>query len=471
MTRSAAINRASLYFDSGAFITDLSRRVAFQTESQGPDQAASLLAYLEHELGPAVKRLGFSARIVDNPEKGYGALLIAHRIEDETLPTVLLYGHGDVVSGYENQWHSGLSPWRLQVDGDRIYGRGTADNKGQHTINLAALEHVLAERGAVLGYNVKLIIEMGEETGSPGLQDVCTMLKDELAADLFIASDGPRLSAEQPTLCLGSRGLVDFDLTVRLRDGAHHSGNWGGLLRNPATVLAAAIASLVDGQGRILIQGLRAPAIPVAVSQALADIAVGGGANDPDVDVNWGEPDLTPTQRVFASNVLEVLAFKSGNSDNPVSAIPAFAQARCQLRFVVGTDWQALQKIVRDHLDELGFSMVEVSVGNVMSATRLDPEDPWVSWALGSIAQTTGSTPALLPNIGGSLPNGVFADVLGLPTLWIPHSYPACSQHAPNEHLLASVARQALQIMAGLFWDLGEVGHDQVRKHERLTKC
>ena len=76
--------------------------------------------------------------------------------------------------------------------------------------------------------------------------------------------------------------------------------------------------------------------------------------------------------------------------------------------------------------------------------------------ALRSIELSTGLSPALLPNLGGSLPNDVFADILGLPTVWVPHSYPGCSQHAPDEHLLAPVARQALQIMAGLYWDLGE---------------
>jgi hypothetical protein len=72
-----------------------------------------------------------------------------------------------------------------------------------------------------------------------------------------------------------------------------------------------------------------------------------------------------------------------------------------------------------------------------------------------SIAATTGAPPAILPNLGGSLPNDCFADVLGLPTVWVPHSYPACSQHAPNEHMLASVAREGLAMMTGLFWDLG----------------
>jgi hypothetical protein len=81
-----------------------------------------------------------------------------------------------------------------------------------------------------------------------------------------------------------------------------------------------------------------------------------------------------------------------------------------------------------------------------------------VRWAAASLERSTGKRPALLPNLGGSLPNDIFADQLGLPTLWVPHSYPACAQHAPNEHLLGSVAREGLAIMAGLYWDLGDQG-------------
>ncbi|GAB7273707.1 hypothetical protein DZS_51070 [Dickeya ananatis] len=71
----------------------------------------------------------------------------------------------------------------------------------------------------------------------------------------------------------------------------------------------------------------------------------------------------------------------------------------------------------------------------------------------------------MLPNLGGSLPNEVFADILGLPTLWIPHSYPACGQHAVDEHMLISVAREGLQIMTRLFWELGEQGHTVMAQH------
>jgi len=125
---------------------------------------------------------------------------------------------------------------------------------------------------------------------------------------------------------------------------------------------------------------------------------------------------------------------------------------------VVGTDVDDIVPALRRHLEGLGFDSVRVEEGHAgeLRASRLEPDHPWVRWAIESVTRTTGAPPAVLPNLGGSLPNDIFADVLGLPTIWVPHSYAGCSQHAPNEHLLAPIARQGLEIMAGLFWDLGE---------------
>jgi len=452
--RSAAVHAAQAWFDRGELASVLARRVAYRTESQRDDSGRDLVAYLADEIAPSLARIGFTSRIVDNPAGG-GPFLIAERIEDPLLPTVLTYGHGDVILGYDAQWRDGLSPWTLTPDGDRWYGRGTADNKGQHTINFAALERVIEARGR-LGFNVKVLLETGEETGSPGLRDICVAEREALAADVLIASDGPRLRAAQPTLFLGSRGAFNFDLTVDLRSGGHHSGNWGGLLANPGTILAHAIASMVDARGRILVEALRPPPIPAAVRAALAGIDPGepGG---PSIDTTWGEPGLTPAERVFAWNTLEVLAFVTGNPAHPVNAIPPRASAHMQLRFVVGCAPDAFVPAVRAHLDARGFGNVDVAASRVavMHATRLDPAHPWVTRVARSIEATTGRPPAILPNLGGSLPNDCFADVLGLPTVWVPHSYPACSQHAPNEHMLASVAREGLSIMTGVFWDIG----------------
>jgi acetylornithine deacetylase/succinyl-diaminopimelate desuccinylase-like protein len=454
VTRAAALEAVTGVFDSGQFLEALRRRVACPTESQRPDAEHVLRSYLADELAPALARLGCTTEIVANPA-GPWPFLIAGRHEDDALPTVLCYGHGDVVLGQPERWRSGLDPWRVVVEGERWYGRGTADNKGQHTINLTALEQVLLVRGR-LGFNLKFLVETGEETGSPGLRQLCARLRDRLAADVFIASDGPRVAAGRPTLFLGSRGATPFTLRLRLRDRAYHSGNWGGLLRNPATVLANALATIVDARGQILVPGLRPPDIPENVRKALRDVEVGGSPDDPAIDGGWGEPGLSPAERLVGWNTVEVLSLAAGNPDTPVNAIPGSAHAHCQLRSVVGTEVDSAGPILREHLDRQGFSMVEVEVGTTMPPTRTDPDNAWVRWAQRSVAATTGAHPALLPNLGGSIPNDAFADELGLCTLWLPHSYPACAQHAPDEHLLAPVAREGLRVMAGLFWDLGE---------------
>jgi acetylornithine deacetylase/succinyl-diaminopimelate desuccinylase-like protein len=458
VSRSAAIAYASDYFDSGAFLGDLARRVAFPTESAVAGRSNDLRAYLEQEMVPAASRLGAAAGILDNPGSG-GPLLIARRQEGAGLPTVLTYGHADVVPAEPCRWRPGLDPWQVTVEQDRWYGRGTADNKGQHTINLAALEQVLRARGGRLGFNLTILIETSEECGSAGLSQFCAEHRDELAADLLIASDGPRVAAGQPTVFLGSRGSAGFTLRVALRDRSYHSGNWGGLLRNPATVLASAIACLVDGRGQILVPALRTPPIPDSVRDALGVIIVGGSPGDPDIDQDWGEPGLTSAERVIAGNTLEVLSLGAGNPATPVNAIPGQAHAHCQLRFAVGTDITAMTTAIRAHLDRHGFGMVTVEPGHVMNASRTDPGHPWVRFVLASLERTEGIPPALLPNLGGSLPNDVFTDQLSMPTIWIPHSYPACAQHAPDEHLLAPLARQALHLMAALFWDIGEQPH------------
>ncbi len=457
MTRESAISRATRHFDEGRFIEDLARRVAIRTESQVPESRPHLDAYLRDEMSGAFESMGFRVDILPNPVEGAGPILLAERIEDPARPTLLCYGHGDVIRGLEGQWREGLSPWVLKQEGDRWYGRGSADNKAQHSINMAALEMVIAERGR-LGFNARFMLETGEEMGSPGLRTFCEQQRGRLQADVLIASDGPRLSAQQPTLYLGSRGVMNIDFSIELREGAHHSGNWGGLLANPGIVLAHALASIVSRDGKVLVPGLLPDAIPDSIREVLVDCAPRPEPGEPSIDEGWGEPGLTTAEKVYAWNTFEILAYRTGNPDNPVNAIPGRATATCQVRFVAGCDPEAFVPALRSHLDAAGYPMVKVAPArsSFMQATRMDPKDPWVQWAAESMARTSGSRPAILPNIGGSLPNDCFAEVLGLPTLWVPHSYAGCSQHAPDEHVLAPILREGLQLMTGLFWDLGE---------------
>ena len=252
---------------------------------------------------------------------------------------------------------------------------------------------------------------------------------------------------------------MNIDFSLKLRAGGHHSGNWGGLLANPGVILAHALASIVSNKGEVLVHELVPATIPNSVRAALADCRIEPGESGPSIDEDWSQPGLTAAEKVFAWNTFEILAFRTGNPDNPVNAVPPHATAHCQIRYTVDTDPAVFIPALRRHLDRRDYRAIEVREAEGRSswgATRMDPEHPWVQWTAEAVRRTTGERPALLPNLGGSLPNDVFADMLGMPTIWVPHSYASCSQHAPNEHGLAPLLREGLAIMSGVFWDLGE---------------
>jgi len=461
MSRDDAIARAQQYFDAGGFEADLARLVAIPSESQTPRGLPHCARYLDEAMVPAFAALGFATRIFDNPVPGCGPVLLAARIEDPALPTVLGYGHGDVVRGMEERWTRGAGPWRTAREGERIYGRGTADNKSQHWINLKALEAAMAARGGRLGFNVKWIVETGEENGSKGLGEVIASDPEAFRADVFIASDGPRTTAARPTVSLGARGGLNFDLVCSLREGAHHSGNWGGALADPAAILSHAIACIVSPTGRIEVEAWRPEPPSERVRALLAEVEIEPGPDGPRPDPGWGEPGFSPAENVYAWNSFAVLAMLAGSPESPVNAIQPEARAHCQLRYIAGTDADDILPGLRRHLDAHGFQAVAIEQApeenrGGFEASRTDPDHPWALFVRRSLERTSGRPPAVIPQMGGSICNELFTDLLGLPAIWIPHSYTACSQHAPDEHVLAPLCREALGLMAGLWWDLAE---------------
>lgn len=458
MSRAAALARAAAMFDTGALKARLAEFVAIPSTAQDPAFDAELHRYLDEAIRPWVEGLGFTVTIHPNPLQGFGPILTAERIEDPARPTVLLYGHGDTVRGMDEQWSAGLTPWALTERDGLWYGRGTADNKGQHAINLLALEAALEARGGRLGANVKLVIEMAEERGSRGLREFVAANRELLAADALIASDGPRVRPDVPTIATGTRGTFHFDLVVKLREGGVHSGHWGGLTRDPAVLLAHALAATMDRDGKILVRGwLPACGVPKAVKDVLEGCALDGGGDSASIDPGWGEPGLTDAEKIYGWNSLIVLAMVSGRPENPVNAVAPDARAHCQIRYTVDSDPATFAATLRRHLDDHGFGFVAVENAAVrMPASRTSPDHAWVRWARGSIERTLGKPAQVIPNSSGGLPGDVFVDHLGVPLVWVPHSYSGCQQHGPDEHLLPGPAREGLLAFAGLWWDLGD---------------
>ncbi|MGO2392668.1 MAG: M20 family metallopeptidase [Halomonas sp.] len=466
--REHALQLAVNELTNGNFYRSLARRVALKTVSQDPTRHDILHDYLNNEMSPLLTKLGFDCQIIANPTAGLPPLLIGQRIEDPALSTLLLYGHGDVTDGQEDKWANGIDPWALTFIDGRVYGRGTADNKGQHSVNLSALEAVIKARQGKLGYNVKILFEMSEEIGSPGLEATCLAYKETLKADLFLASDGPRIRHDMPTLFLGSRGILQLKLSLATGNGGRHSGNWGGIITNPAVVVCNAIATLLSAEGRIQVDFLKAPAIPAEVSQLIRDLPVGGGETDPTINPAWGENQLSDGERLYGTNTLEILGMSAGRTDKPVGAIPESAEVVLQLRFVKGTDWLAIESHLRQHLDAHGFQAIQLEMLGGYTATRLNPHHPWVGFVAESARLSLKEDAHILPNLGGTIPNHCFSEALNLPTVWLPHSYPSCNQHAPDEHLLETIVEQGLKMAAGVFWDLGEPQAKKLATNEAI---
>ncbi|MBP0445618.1 M20 family metallopeptidase [Roseomonas sp. SSH11] len=459
-SREAAIARAQADFDSGAFRERMEALIAIPSTSQDPAHAPDCRRYLEEGITPWLARMGFESSIHPNPDPACGPILIASRIEDPSRPTALLYGHGDTVLGLEEQWSPGLKPWTITEKDGLWYGRGTADNKGQHIINLTALEAVLAERGGKLGANVKLVLEMSEELGSKGLRPFIEAHRDYLAADALIASDGPRVEPGLPTIAAGSRGSFMFELVVKLRNGGVHSGHWGGLTRDPAILLSHAIASIADQNGKILVRDwLPGETVPANIRAALEGCPVGGGEGAATIDEGWGEPGLTPAEKIYGWASFIVLAMLSGKPEAPVNAVAPWARAACQIRYTGDSDPARFEAALRAHLDANGFDQVAIERAGIrMPASRTAPDNPWVLWTKASMEKSLGTRVQVTPNASGGLPGDVFVDLLGTPLVWVPHSYNGCKQHGPDEHVIPSLMREGLSAFAGIWWDLGEAG-------------
>ncbi len=456
-SRHQAVAAAQALWDDGLYLRHLQQLVAVPTESQMAARAPDLHRYCAEVLGPMAAELGFATEILENPEPGRGPALLATRFEGADLPTVLIYGHGDVVRGMAERWRDGIDPWAVTLRGDRVYGRGVVDNKGQHLVALEALRAVIAT-GGKLGFNAKYFVETGEEVGSPGLAALLERYRAACAADVFIGLDGPRQTTFMPELKLGARGGVAFDLVVDLREGSHHSGHWGGVLADPGFILAHALASIVTPKGRIRVPGWVPSHVPNAVRDACAGIVFEDLPNLPEADPNWGEPGLSKAERIFAWTSVIVLANLTGQLDAPVNAVAGISKARLQVRHTVDVPAETLLPNLRAHLDAEGFEHVRIDPvleRDAFPPSRTDPDDEWVRFVAASLQQTAGRAPNIIPNSSGSNPSEVFRQMLGTPVIWIPHSYAGCEQHGPNEHGLGSLFREGLGLMAGLWWDIG----------------
>jgi acetylornithine deacetylase/succinyl-diaminopimelate desuccinylase-like protein len=399
-----------------------------------------------------LRAAGFEARLL--PTAGQPAV-IAHRAAGS--PHVVIYGHYDVQPpGDDALWDS--PPFEPVVRDGRLFGRGTADNKGQHLSHVIATE-LLTELLGELPCSVTFVLDGEEEIGSPHLDEALRGIRDELAADLVICSDGPTDASGRYQLVYGVRGILAFELTATGADRDVHSGIYGEIPPNPLWTLVHLLASMKDTHGNITIDGFNQLATPLPERERRAVAAL-----EPDpaaVLASIGAPRLAPaptpslaeremTRPTFTINGLH------GGYDGPSikTILPNRAVAKCDIRLVDGQDadtvWELVQRHVRTHAPD-----VTATWHGAMHPSRTPMDTPYAEVVADAVRAVTGKEPIHLPARGGSLPMWVFTRTLGLPTLVLPFGNVDEANHAPNENLTLERFYEGVAVSASILLALG----------------
>jgi acetylornithine deacetylase/succinyl-diaminopimelate desuccinylase-like protein len=398
---------------------------------------------------------GFQARFHETAGQ---PAVIAHRAGPPGRPHVVIYGHYDVQPpGEDELWDS--PPFQPAVRDGRLFGRGTADNKGQHLAHVIATE-LLVELLGELPCRVTFVLDGEEEVGSPHLDQAMRELRDEVAgADLVIVSDGPTDLTGRYQLVYGLRGILAFELTATGAARDLHSGHYGEIPPNPLWTLVHLLSSMKDPAGNITIEGLQELIIPLPDRERRAIAAL-----EPDpaqVLASIGAPRLAPSpaaslgEREMARPTLTINGLHGGyGGPRNKTVLPHRAVAKCDIRLVDGQDadtvWELVRRHVHDHAPE-----VTATWHGAMHPSRTPMDLPFAAVVAGAVRAVTGEEPVHRPTLGGSLPMWVFTRTLSLPALLLPLGNVDEANHAPNENFALDRFYQGIAISASILLALG----------------
>ena len=372
-------------------------------------------------------------------------------------PTVLVYGHYDVqpVDPIE-LWET--APFEPFVKGERMVGRGSADDKGQIHIHLRATEAILATRGA-LPVNLKFVFEGEEESSSVHLDAWLEANKGRLAADLAVISDTGFFEGNLPAITIGLRGIcyVQVDVTGTAVD--LHSGQFGGAVQNPATALAQIISALKGPDGRIRVPGFYDDVVALSEADRAAFAALPFDEERYRTDLGLpalvGEAGYTTLERRGGRPTLDVNGLWGGfEGDGAKTIIPAHAHAKISCRLVTAQDPGTIFELLRAFVLEVAPPGCTVDVqylgGGRPSLTPID--HPATQAAARAIAATFGVAPVYIRE-GGSIPVcASFETILGLPVVLLGFTPPDDNAHAPNESMSLPNHETAIRTVAA-YWD------------------
>lgn len=426
----------------------------------------ALLRWLE----PAFQQRGFETQrlaTAGNPA------LVARRIIDPAVPTVLVYLQADGQPIDPSAWNQASPylavlkergndgvwseiPWErmeLGIDPDwRIFARSASDSKGPMAQFMLAVE-LLDKIGFKFDYNLKVLIDTEEELGSPNLADAIRRQRDMLAADLLLIFDGPPHASNRPTVSFGARGIATATVTVYGPRVAQHSGHYGNFVPNPAFHLARLLASLKSADGVVRIPGFydgvdidrETLAVLNEVPDDEAAILASMGIAEPE---SVGQ-SLQESLQYPSLNVRGMAAGWVGGEARTI--IPPTATAEIDIRLVPESDAERLIGLLRSHIEGQGFHVTDGEPSDAersehprlasfsydisYGAFRSDIDAAPGRMARAGMRHLFSEEPILIRSMGGSIPIAPIIEALGVPAATVPTVNIDNNQHSPNENI------------------------------------
>ncbi len=356
-------------------------------------------------------------------------------------PTILIYGHYDVQpEDPVNLWTT--PPFEATERGGNLYGRGTADDKGQIFIHLKAIEAFLHD-GGVLPVNIKIVFEGEEEIGSEHFADFLLKYKKLLKADVVLISDSDIFDNGVPAVTYALRGISYMEIEVAGTDSDLHSGTFGGVFHNPIQALTEIIASLHDKNGRITVKGMYDDVKPLTKAERIAfkklpwndrEFAKMNG-----VKYLYGEKGYTTIERRWARPTLECNGIWGGyTGEGAKTVIPSKAYAKISMRLVPNQSSAKIARLFERHIKKIAPKTVKVAVRNLHGGEpAITPIDsPGVMTAMEAMEKGFGKKP-LYQRDGASIPIVVdFKKILGIDSVLLGFGVPDENAHAPNEFIV-----------------------------------
>ena len=381
----------------------------------------------------------------------YGEYII-----DASAPTVLVYGHYDVMPAEPLElWKS--EPFEPEIRDGHIWARGADDDKGQSMTQIKGFE--TAKALGLLRCNVKFVLEGEEEIGSTHLESFLTQYKDMLSADVILVSDTSMVSSEVPSLTSGLRGLAYWEIEVTGPNRDLHSGHFGGAVGNPINELCRLIAKVQDEHtGRIQIPGFYDDVVDLtnAEREMIAQVPFSEEAycKAIDVDAVWGEEGYSTLERNSCRPSFDVCGIWGGyTGEGSKTVLPSKAYAKVSCRLVASQDHHKISQAFIDYIKSIAPKHIRVEVRPMHGGEAyLCPIDlPAYKAAEEAISKSWGVRP-LAVRRGGSIPIiAVFERVLGLKTVLMGFGLESNAIHSPNENMSVDIFRKGVEAVAEFY--------------------